>query len=132
QPTGAGAVRLEGVSYAYPARAATVLRDVDLELRAGETVALVGASGSGKSTIAALVLGLVDPCEGRVDVDGHDLRELDRDAWRRRLAWVPQRATMFTGTVADNIRLGDPFADDERVRTAAPLAGADGLVSALP
>jgi thiol reductant ABC exporter CydD subunit len=127
-----GVVRLEGVSYAYPSREGDVLRDVDLELRPGETVALVGPSGSGKSTLGALLLGLVEPSAGRVTVDGRDLREIDVDAWRRRLAWVPQRATVFSGTVADNIRLGDRDADEEHVRAAARLAGADGFVEALP
>ena len=128
----AGVVRLEGVSYAYPSREGDVLRDVDLELRPGETVALVGPSGSGKTTLAALLLGLVEPSAGRVTVDGQDLRDLDRDGWRRRLAWVPQRATVFSGTVADNIRLGDPNAADEQVRAAARLAGADTFVDAFP
>lgn len=127
-----GVVRLEGVSYAYAAREGPVLDDVDLELRPGETVALVGPSGSGKSTLAALLLGLVEPNVGRVTVDGRDLRDLDLDAWRQRLAWVPQRATVFSGTVTDNIRLGDPAAGLDRVRDAARLAGADGFVDGLP
>ncbi len=133
--TGVGSdvvVRLEGVSYRYPSREGEVLDDVDLELRPGETVALVGPSGSGKTTLAALLLGLVEPSAGRVTVGGHDLRSLDRDGWRRRLAWVPQRATVFRGTVADNIRLGDPAANDDQVRAAARLAGADAFVVALP
>jgi thiol reductant ABC exporter CydD subunit len=125
-------IRLEGVSCAYPTRDRAVLDRVDLELGAGETVALVGPSGSGKTTLASLILGLVPPTAGRVLVDGHDLAQLDLAAWRRRIAWVPQRATIFSGTVADNIRLGDRSADDERVREAARLAGADGFVEALP
>jgi ATP-binding cassette subfamily C protein CydD len=125
-------VRLEGVSYAYPARAGLVLDGVDLELRTGETVALVGPSGSGKSTLASIVLGLAEPTEGRVLVDGTERRDDDLAAWRREVAWVPQRATIFTGTVADNIRLGRPDADDERVRAAARLAGADGFIDELP
>jgi ATP-binding cassette, subfamily C, bacterial CydD len=127
-----GVVRLEGVSYAYPSREGHVLRDVDLELRPGETVVLVGPSGSGKTTLAALLLGLAEPSAGRVTVDGRDLREVDRGRWRERLAWVPQRATVFSGTVADNIRLGDPEAGDADVRSAARLAGADAFVDALP
>ena len=125
-------IRLESVSYAYPSRAATVLDSVDLELRPGETVALVGASGSGKSTIASLLLGLVEPHEGRVTVDGVELAHGNRSAWRRSLAWVPQQPTLFHGSVADNIRLGDPLADDDRVAAAARRAGADDFIRTLP
>jgi ATP-binding cassette subfamily C protein CydD len=119
-------VRLEGVSYAYPGRGGVVLDGVDLELREGETVALVGPSGGGKSTLAAIVLGLAQPTGGRVVRDRAEI-----DEWRRGVAWVPQRPTIFTGTVADNIRLGDPDADDERVREAARRAGADAFVTRL-
>ena len=125
-------VRLEGVSYAYPARDGLVLDGVDLELHRGETVALVGPSGSGKSTIASIVLGLADPTDGRVLVGGTERAADDLAAWRRSVAWVPQRATIFSGTVADNIRLGDAHADDAAVRAAARLAGADAFVDALP
>jgi thiol reductant ABC exporter CydD subunit len=126
------AVRLEGVSFSYPARPARVLEDVDLELRPGETVALVGPSGAGKSTIAALLLKLAEPTAGRVVVGSVDLSDCDALAWRAQLAWVPQRPTLFRGSVADNIRLGDPDASEEQVRTAAMLAGADAFVQALP
>jgi ATP-binding cassette, subfamily C, bacterial CydD len=125
-------VRLEGVSYAYPAREGVVLDGIDLELHPGETVALVGPSGSGKSTVASILLGLAEPTAGRVTVDGADLARSDPAAWRRSLAWIPQHPTLFRGTVADNIRLGDPSADDARVFAAARLAGADDFVTALP
>ena len=131
RPQGA-TIRLEGVSYAYPARDATVLTGVDLELRPGETVGLVGASGSGKSTVASLLLGLTQPTQGRVTVDGAELTAADHAAWRRSVAWVPQRPTLFHGSIADNIRLGEPTADDESVVAAARLAGADEFVRALP
>ena len=124
-------VRLEDVSFAYAGRG-KVLDGVTLELAPGETVALVGASGAGKSTITSLLLRLADPEGGRVAVGGVDLASCDAAAWRRELAWVPQRVTLFRGTVADNIRLGDPDAPDARVREAAALAAADGFVSALP
>ena len=125
-------VRLEGVSFAYPARPASVLESVDLELAPGETVALVGPSGSGKSTAASLLLRLCEPTRGRVTADEIDLESCDAAAWRAQVAWVPQRPTLFRGTVADNIRLGDQAASDERVRSAAQLAGADGFVRDLP
>jgi ABC-type multidrug transport system fused ATPase/permease subunit len=115
-------VRLEGVSYAYPARDGLVLDGVDLELNPDETVALVGPSGGGKSTLASIVLGLTEPTAGRVLLGGAERRRGDLATWRRGIAWVPQSATIFSGTGADNIRLGDPGADDEAVRGAAQLA----------
>jgi len=125
-------VRLEAVTFAYPARPGPVLDAIDLELAPGETVAVVGPSGSGKSTVAALLLKLVEPTTGRILVGSLDLATCDSQAWRELLAWVPQRPTLFRASVADNVRLGDPRADDERVRRAAALAGADDFIRALP
>jgi thiol reductant ABC exporter CydD subunit len=125
-------VRLEHVSFAYPSRPGLVLRDIDLELGPGETLALVGASGVGKSTVAALVLGLLRPTAGRVTVGRVDLAACRPQAWHQQLAWVPQHPVLPAGTVADAIRLGDATASDARVREAAMLAGADAFVRALP
>ena len=125
-------VRLEGVSFAYPAREGDVLRDVDLQLAPGETVALVGPSGGGKSTLASLILRLAEPTTGRVLAGGVDLAACDPAEWRALIAWVPQRPTIFRGSVLDNIRLGDQSAGEERVREAASLAGAHSFVSQLP
>ena len=108
-------VRFEHVSFAYPARDGLVLDALDLELRPGETLALVGETGAGKSTVASLLLGLAEPTAGRVTVGGVDLARFDLDAWRRELAWVPQRPTIFHGTVSDNIRLARAEASDEEV-----------------
>jgi ATP-binding cassette, subfamily C, bacterial CydD len=124
-------VRFECVTYAYPARPDLVLRGFDLELRRGETVALVGESGAGKSTVASLLLRLAQPTGGRVVVGGVDLAECDPRAWREQVAWVPQHPTIFRGTVAENIRLGRFGAGDEDVRAAACLADADAFVGAL-
>jgi ATP-binding cassette subfamily C protein CydD len=129
---GEAAVRLESVSFSYPSREGLVLDGVDLELPPGETVALVGPSGAGKSTIAALLLAFVEPSAGRIAVGSADLARCDARRWRSQLAWVPQRPTLFRGTVADNIRLGDPDAHDRRVREAAVLAGADVFIRSLP
>ncbi len=125
-------VRLEGVSFTYPGREGEVLDAVDLELAPGETVALVGPSGGGKSTVASLLLRLAEPTRGRVTAGGVDLAVCDAAAWRSQLAWVPQHPTLFRGTLAENIRLGDTSADSERVRAAAELAGADAFIRALP
>ena len=133
QPRASASVRLERVSFSYPARPGPVLDGLDLELSPGETVALVGESGAGKSTVAALLLGLLSP------TGGPDRRRRRRpaacrlDAWRRLVAWVPQHPTLFRGTVADNIRLGDPDASD-RSGPSRPraLAGADEFIAALP
>ncbi len=125
-------IAFERVSFGYPTRADDVLRDVSLELRPGETVAVVGPSGGGKSTLVSLLLCFLEPSSGRILVGECELSTLDRDAWRRHVALVPQRPTLFRGTVADNIRLGDAAAGDDRIRQAARLADADGFVSELP
>jgi ATP-binding cassette, subfamily C, bacterial CydD len=120
------------VSFAYPARAAPVLVDLDLELAPGETVALVGASGAGKSTVAALLAGLLAPTAGRVLAGDVDLATCDPASWRERVAWVPQHPVLLHASVADNLALGAPGATRARLRDAARLAGADAVVAGLP
>jgi thiol reductant ABC exporter CydD subunit len=130
-PEAWGEVRLEQVTLAYPGRTGPVLDRFDLRIRRGEVVSLVGRSGSGKTTVAELLLGLRRPDKGTVTVGGVDLAALDLAAWRRQVAWVPQRPTMFRGTVRDNIALGDPDAPAGRVEAAARSAGADEFVRDL-
>jgi ATP-binding cassette, subfamily C, bacterial CydD len=130
-PARAG-VRFEQVSFSYPSREALVLDGLDLELVPGETVALVGESGAGKSTVAALLLGLLEPTAGRVTVGGVALSQCRPEAWHALTAWVPQHPSLFRGTVAQNIRLGDPHAPEERAHDAAARAGADAFIQALP
>jgi ATP-binding cassette, subfamily C, bacterial CydD len=125
-------VRLERASFAYPTRSGMILQDADLALAPEETVALVGASGAGKSTVAALLLGLARPSAGRVCVGVLDLAECDPVAWRQLIAWVPQRPTMFRGTVAHNIRIGSPAATKDQIRVAAENAGVDAFIGDLP
>jgi ATP-binding cassette, subfamily C, bacterial CydD len=125
-------VRLERVSFAYPDRSVPVLDALDLELFPGETVGLVGESGAGKSTVAALLLRLRQPAQGRVSVGGVDLSSCDAEGWRRQVAWMPQQPMLFRGTVAENIRLGDAHASYDAVRAAARLAGADDFARRLP
>ena len=125
-------IRFERVSFRYPARDVDVVHGVDLEVRPGETVALVGPSGGGKTTLLSLLLRFAEPTSGRVLVGDRDLSAVDPVAWRRLTAYVPQRPTLFRGTAADNVRLGDPTASPERVRMAIDLAGAHDFLTALP
>jgi thiol reductant ABC exporter CydD subunit len=124
-------IRLTGLTVERPGRAGPVLPELDLRLRRGEVVALVGPSGVGKSTVAAVLLGLCRPDRGRVTVDGRDLGTLDPDWWHRQVGWLPQRPTMFRGTIRDNIALADPLASAERVAEAARLAGVAEFVGEL-
>jgi ABC-type multidrug transport system fused ATPase/permease subunit len=105
---------------------------MDLTVAPGERIALVGPSGSGKTTLLGLLAHLADPSEGRVTCGGVDLREGDPDAWRRRIAWVGQRPAIMAGSVADNVRMGDPSASDADVWAALGEAGAAALVRGLP
>jgi thiol reductant ABC exporter CydD subunit len=126
-------IRLERVSFAYPGRPALVLDALELELLPGETVALVGDSGAGKSTIAALLLRLLDPDAGSITVGGVAIRDCELGAWRRMIAWVPQHPTLLRGTVEENIALGAPDSlAAAAIREAARLAGADAFIRALP
>ena len=125
-------VRFEGVSFSYPARPGLVLDELCFELDPGQTVALVGESGAGKSTVAALLLGLIAPTSGRISVGGVALDSCHIDEWRRRVAWLPQHPALLRGTVADNIWLGDPEASYQAVIEAASRAGAEEFIAALP
>jgi thiol reductant ABC exporter CydD subunit len=120
------------VAFTHPGRPGAVLRDVSLRIEPGETLALVGVSGAGKTTLASLLLRLADPDEGGILCGGVDLHEVDPREWRRRIAWVPQRPTIFTGTVAANVRLADPEATEERVVAALAAAEAVTVVEGLP
>ncbi|MCX2967920.1 MULTISPECIES: thiol reductant ABC exporter subunit CydD [Streptomyces] len=120
-------VALEGVSVWHAGRSTASLPTTDLAVRAGETVALVGPSGAGKSTLLDAVLGFVRPTTGRVLINGVDLVELDRGDWHAHVAWVPQHPYLFAGTLAENVRLARPDADDAAVRAALSDAGAAEL-----
>ncbi len=122
---------VRGLRFSHPGRE-EVLRGVDLELAPGEIVALVGPSGGGKTTLLSLLLRLADPSGGSISCAGVDLRDVDPAAWRRQVAWVPQRPTIFAGTVADNVRLARPDASDWSVLGAAQEAGLLDVVLHLP
>ncbi|MEV0175094.1 thiol reductant ABC exporter subunit CydD [Streptomyces sp. NPDC050803] len=128
----AGSVAFEGVTVRYPGRSGDAVSEVSFAVEAGETVALVGPSGAGKSTLLNVLLGFVRPAEGKVIVGGTDLAELDLEQWRSRIAWVPQRPQLFAGTIAENVRLARPDADDAAVARALEEAGALEFVAALP
>ncbi|SHF81621.1 ATP-binding cassette, subfamily B [Jatrophihabitans endophyticus] len=130
-----GAVDVEHVRFAYPATviaAGDALHDLDLAVAPGETVALVGETGAGKSTVLKLLARFYDPDAGRVAIDGHDLRTLDLDGFRSRLGYVPQEAFLFTGSVRDNIAYGRPEASDAAVEAAARAVGAHHVIAGLP
>ncbi len=131
--TGLGSgLRLEGVSFAYPQGEGKALSGIDLEVRPGETLAVVGPSGAGKSTLMDIVARFIDPTEGRVTVDGVDLRRLTIDSWSARFAMVTQVPFLFHASVGENIRYGQPDATDEEVLEAARAANILELIERMP
>lgn len=127
-----GEIHFEGVTVRYPGRSGDAVSDVSFTVEPGETVALVGPSGVGKSTLLNVLLGFVAPAAGRVRIGGVDLAEADVEEWRSRVAWVPQRPHLYAGSIAENVRLARPDADDTAVRRALGDAGALEFVDALP
>jgi ATP-binding cassette subfamily B protein len=128
-----GQVRFEKVHFTYgSAGAQEVLSGVNFEIRQEEHVALMGRSGAGKTTLARLLLGLYQPTSGRILIDGRDLREFDLRTYRRQVGVVPQENLLLSGTVRENISLGDPFPDDGRIVKAAMLAGAHEFIETMP
>ncbi|TRM67785.1 P-loop containing nucleoside triphosphate hydrolase protein [Schizophyllum amplum] len=122
----AATVRFEGVRFEYPARPGVdVLRNFDLEIKAGESVAIVGSSGGGKSSVHALLLRFFDPVEGRVMYGDVDVRRLPVSAWRSRIGVVPQDPVLFTGTVAENVAFGWEDAPREAIEAAARAANCE-------
>lgn len=125
-------IRFDAITYRYPTREQPALEAVSFRVPAGRSVALVGASGAGKSTAASLLLRFMDPSDGQIRVDGRPLAELSPPAWRASVAWVPQRPHLFAGSVADTIRLARPDADDAAVVAAARSANAADFIERLP
>lgn len=127
-----GAVSLRGVSFAYPNTETSVLQRIDLEVQPGETVALVGRSGAGKTTLTNLIARFYDPTEGSILVDGHDLRDVEPQSYRRLLGIVEQDVFLFDGTIAENIAYARKHASEEELIAAARAAAAHDFISALP
>jgi len=131
-PRSTGRIDFRGVTFRYSAEGPEVLHRTTLHVPAGQTVALVGRTGAGKSTIAKLIARFYDPTSGQVLLDGIDLRDLSSHDLRRAVVMVTQEAYLFSGTVRDNIALGRPDATDEEIRAAARAVGADEFIRAMP
>ena len=131
-PRARGHVRFEGVSFRYPGQEAWAVQDFSLELRPGETLALVGASGSGKTTIVQLMARFFEPTQGRILLDGQDIAQMDLVALRTQLGWVGQHVVLFDDTVAANIAYGRPDATAAQIAQAAASANALEFIEALP
>ena len=127
-----GPIELDDVRFTYPDAEEPALDGLSLRVEPGQTAALVGSSGAGKSTVATLIARFWDPQEGRVTIGGRDLRSIELESLRRCIALVPQDPTLFTGTVAENIRYADPDASDEAVRRAGRMANAHAFIQRLP
>jgi thiol reductant ABC exporter CydD subunit len=123
---------VEGLEVRYPGRSRAALSDLRLTVRPGEILAIAGPSGCGKSTLLGVLLGLTPASAGTVRVGSVDLATLDPDAWRAQIAWVPQRPHLFARSIADNIRLGRPAADDAQLWSAITSAGLEEVVGRLP
>jgi ATP-binding cassette subfamily B protein len=130
-PDGRGAIEIRDVTVAYEG-SEPVLRDVSLSVAAGETVALVGPTGSGKTTLAALIPRLYDPIEGSVSIDGADVRSVNPQSLRHQVALVSDDAFLFSAPLRENIAYARPDASDEEVERAASMAGLDEVIAALP
>ena len=125
----AGAIRLRDVRFAYPGGDREALRGISLDVRAGETIALVGASGAGKTTLCNLVARFYDPTAGSIEIDGVDLRDINLGDYRSLLGIVEQDIFLFDGTIAQNIAYADPTASPERIEESARIANAHGFIT---
>lgn len=127
-----GDIEFRDVSFSYPGQAEPALKNVSFSIRAGEKVVVIGRTGSGKSTLQRLILGLYKPTDGVIRIDGIDQRQLDPADLRRNIGFVGQDATLFYGTLRENISIGAPYADDSAVVHAAELAGLSQFVNRHP
>jgi ATP-binding cassette subfamily C protein LapB len=127
-----GAIELRGVTFAYEGQDQALLKNVNLQIKAGERVAILGKVGSGKSTVARLMMGLYTPKEGTVLLDGVDIRQIDPSELRKNVGAMLQDVWLFSGTVRDNIAIGMPGASDDQILEAAKIAKADDFIKLHP
>ena len=128
-----GSIRFEDVDFSYrPGSAEPVLKDISLDIRSGESIGIIGGTGSAKSSLVNLVSRLYDVTQGRILVGGHDVRDYDMDALRRQVAVVLQKNVLFSGTIYENLRWGDENATEEECRRACRLACADEFIEKMP
>ncbi|MFN2281881.1 MAG: thiol reductant ABC exporter subunit CydD [Anaerolineales bacterium] len=125
-------IQFKDVHFSYPGNRGQAIKGIDLTVERGQQIALVGSSGAGKSTLASLLLGFFSPSQGEITLNGRNLSELDPASWRASIAWVPQRPAIFQDTIAANIRLARPDADDGAVAAAAAAAHLADFIEALP
>ncbi|MDX6296809.1 MAG: ATP-binding cassette, subfamily multidrug efflux pump [Nocardioidaceae bacterium] len=130
--SGRGNLELRNVVFSYPGAESAVLKDISLQVRPGQTTAIIGSTGAGKTTLVSLIPRLVDVTGGELLVDGVDVRRLDPELLWRRIGLVPQRPYLFGGTVASNLRYGNPDATDDQLWQALEIAQARGFVEAMP
>jgi ATP-binding cassette, subfamily C, bacterial LapB len=127
-----GEIALQNLSFTYPGSSGEILRNINLQIRPGERVGIIGPIGSGKSTLGKLLLGLYQPTNGMVAMDGTDIRQIDPADLRRFIGYVPQEVVLFRGTVRDNIILGAHDIDDATVLRVAEIAGINAFVNRHP
>jgi len=125
-------LEINHLTYRYRNQESDVLKDVSLEVRTGQGVGIVGPSGSGKTTLINLILGFDEPAGGEIFVNDINLSTVRQEDWLQHVAYMPQQPTLFPSSVADNIALGDPAPDEERLRKAAAEAGILEFIEALP
>ena len=131
-PSVAGLIRMKNVGLCYEGSESPALKDISLTIEPGQQVCLMGPSGSGKTSLVNLLLRLYEPSDGTIELDGRDLRKINLSSLRRHMAYVPQDAFLFSGTLRDNIRYGNFLADDKQVEEAAKAAELHDFILTLP
>jgi ATP-binding cassette subfamily B multidrug efflux pump len=126
-----GSVQFENVTFSYPGAEQPAIRDITFSAKSGEVTAIIGGTGSGKSTLVNLLLRFYDTDSGSIRVDGTEVREMSQESLRARIGYVPQKASLFSGTVSDNIRFGKETATQDEVEHAAKVAQAEEFISEM-